>query len=1026
MSEKNAMSDLPPDGAPTGLEDSRDREPDSPSGDAGVSFSDIFDRAVTAPRVAEFAAPTTENNPLWTSAYEALARITGHSQQLPSNEDQRSNVRRQDTRAEVAPAVQAPHISDANRRVLPPPSIQRDDAPPVISFRSDKDFRTQASLPSTAESTPILKLAANPDLDSIPGAEKLAKGKASIHDSWQPATVTQTFNPSVDLSDMATQFKVSKASLSDFKKTPDTAAGANPFVTTVDGSAFKSSAGEAKRIEAAAREMPPTQMGSSFPDNSYTTMSASQDSWKTMALAKGNTGFNEAMKIAAVGNGKLGEPMTASTPFRDFGGTGGTINRQITGEPGFVPASYLASKGNDFKKMEDTNLRGTSGSDLTAMMTGPTDKYGYNQMWAKLNEPSFGNTGVLTSKPNDHKFGSDFNSQLLSRDQSAGPITKDYFGKDLTGISSADRQIAGNPFLSEKPINGLTSGSNPFMSDKVTSLVGTSSERLAGLGLASANTEKLATLSQNGAATFIRVATENTVGNVTISANADLALTRALVKPVSADITVRSDAAATTLSSRALNINIEKTTTSAPTLGTGIKLVMANNIAADTTRVASPSTAMEVRGFAPADKVPGVTLASTTMHSDRVLSDRALASRMLTAPITALPQQLADRVASAIGEPTPATTMAARTALLTGETGIMLGNRLLNLPIDRLATTANGTQSALTRGNGIFTIENASGTTNASRVVSFAPERNPGTQPAATLGERAVNAAANPALSANDRAIRTVNLAGATERGAAIVGSGERAHGHNGVNTDRVVKAIDQGNGDRAGAQPVVGTGRANIRDITAHGVRDGLIDKSNLQIGLADNLVAVGSKVIALKPLHQISENDKRYLTGIELAAGIVALAAIARARSIEASADDENKEGSDDEVQAAQTSDDYDSNVIQRPKHMVQPGETLTTIAEEYYNDANLAWLILSLNKGKVAESWKGDICYVEVNGRQELELPVGEDISHFYKVMAGRFKDKRIVTSVRQSHMDQEIVTLAFRNVVGRGRRLQSASS
>jgi hypothetical protein len=204
------------------------------------------------------------------------------------------------------------------------------------------------------------------------------------------------------------------------------------------------------------------------------------------------------------------------------------------------------------------------------------------------------------------------------------------------------------------------------------------------------------------------------------------------------------------------------------------------------------------------------------------------------------------------------------------------------------------------------------------------------------------------------------------------------------------------------------------------------LIDKSNLQIGLSDKLVTVGSRVVALKPLHQISENDKLFLTGIELAAGIVALAAIARARSTEASADDENKEGSDDELQAAQTSDDYDSNVIQRPKHMVQPGETLTTIAEEYYNDANLAWLILSLNKGKVAESWKGDICYVEVNGRQELELPVGEDISQFYKVMAGRFKDKRIVTSVRQLHMDQELVTLAFRNVVGRGRRLQSASS
>jgi hypothetical protein len=574
--------------------------------------------------------------------------------------------------------------------------------------------------------------------------------------------------------------------------------------------------------------------------------------------------------------------------------------------------------------------------------------------------------------------------------------------------------------------------------------------------------------------------TEHAIGVTTTAVTADNAMAGALAKPMAADTITRAQ---TELASAAQTVKGTNNSSAVnnlsavqdKSLSTGNKvatdksvtvLAAANDPVLSAANASSaigigPALKLAMASAAPVEKAATAQIAPTQIAAaDKIptaitqLSNAAFHGDRLATTPTALPAQLSDRVSLLLAEKEQAS-----------QNNLVLGNRQSALPADRIAATLGG-QSNSSAG---FTADAAQLAERArmtasqlnptdrqltvtfatpGKAMSFAPDRTVGAvdDRAATLipinasnlaPDRTVGAVDNRAATAaasgtahtsiiDVRGIRPAVTAG--ERTPGQVSATDRGQQTNA--NERAIKAVDMG-GDRGAHAPHHIAGHApSGRDLIPHGTRNSaLTDKAQLQIGLTcDKVLNMGNKLVALKPLHQISENDKRYLTGIELALGLVALTAVARARATEgresAEEDESPAEGSDGELSTAQISDDYDANVIQRPKHMVQPGETLTTIAEEYYNDARLAWLILSLNKGKVSETWKGDICYVEVNGRQELELPVGEDIATFYKVSAGKYNEKRLVSSVRQSHMDQELVTLAFDNVVGR--RLQSASS
>ncbi len=107
-----------------------------------------------------------------------------------------------------------------------------------------------------------------------------------------------------------------------------------------------------------------------------------------------------------------------------------------------------------------------------------------------------------------------------------------------------------------------------------------------------------------------------------------------------------------------------------------------------------------------------------------------------------------------------------------------------------------------------------------------------------------------------------------------------------------------------------------------------------------------------------------------------------------------------------------------IVRRRYMVQPGDSLNSIAGDQLGDEVLAWLLLEINVGAIQHQWNGSICVAEMVGRQEIELPTPEEVAEFYKTRpARRFRDKRLVSSVKQTEMDRQLVFETFSRVIGR---------
>lgn len=188
----------------------------------------------------------------------------------------------------------------------------------------------------------------------------------------------------------------------------------------------------------------------------------------------------------------------------------------------------------------------------------------------------------------------------------------------------------------------------------------------------------------------------------------------------------------------------------------------------------------------------------------------------------------------------------------------------------------------------------------------------------------------------------------------------------------------------------------------------------------------------------------EQRYLTGIELLlAGLATISAVARhrgeqkaaSRLVDSSQDAVNclpgltldSYGDDTDESLIEVSMKYKLGneerpaILSRPKYLVQPGDTLVSIAEDVLHDAQLAWLILQINRGSIASNWNGNLCMAELNARQEIELPVAQDIVEFYRSRPSvQYKNKRLITTVKEAAFDRELLVSNFRNVI------QTASS
>jgi hypothetical protein len=107
----------------------------------------------------------------------------------------------------------------------------------------------------------------------------------------------------------------------------------------------------------------------------------------------------------------------------------------------------------------------------------------------------------------------------------------------------------------------------------------------------------------------------------------------------------------------------------------------------------------------------------------------------------------------------------------------------------------------------------------------------------------------------------------------------------------------------------------------------------------------------------------------------------------------------------------------VLCRPSWLIAEGDTLIKIAEEHFSDPYIGWLIADLNKGNSQEHLMDGKRIVEFQSRQQITLPVWQDIVEFYGSMPAEARPENLVTIVSSTQIDREVVNSVLGPIIGR---------
>lgn len=103
-------------------------------------------------------------------------------------------------------------------------------------------------------------------------------------------------------------------------------------------------------------------------------------------------------------------------------------------------------------------------------------------------------------------------------------------------------------------------------------------------------------------------------------------------------------------------------------------------------------------------------------------------------------------------------------------------------------------------------------------------------------------------------------------------------------------------------------------------------------------------------------------------------------------------------------------------RPKTLISLDDTLASIAEAFYHDANLGWLIADLNLTWSKETWVDGKRIVEFKNRQQVILPLWEDVMCFYSRRPSNADPENLVTVVVETAIDRELLDSELSTVIG----------
>lgn len=259
-----------------------------------------------------------------------------------------------------------------------------------------------------------------------------------------------------------------------------------------------------------------------------------------------------------------------------------------------------------------------------------------------------------------------------------------------------------------------------------------------------------------------------------------------------------------------------------------------------------------------------------------------------------------------------------------------------------------------------------------------------------------------------------------------------------GLGTDGFNSTQQQGNRIRFDGRTGNPTGRSAGIDVK--GIRGSAFDQQLVgPIGATGN--KLNDRTITFKNGRlDVSSSGKRYLTGVEIAlAAALAAAAIAKKRPEDDLTDDdlakgqlnELLEGSGDEQKDIKSAKDSmyfrqsvaAANLFQRPTHLVQPNESLISIAEDYFNDSDVAWLIADINAANIIQHFEDGKRIVELKSRQEIQLPLPSEITDFFATKSKEHKGDLIVTIIVESQIDTELLNNFLGTVVGAAQTAQA---
>ncbi|HEY9790302.1 MAG TPA: hypothetical protein V6D22_07885, partial [Candidatus Obscuribacterales bacterium] len=184
---------------------------------------------------------------------------------------------------------------------------------------------------------------------------------------------------------------------------------------------------------------------------------------------------------------------------------------------------------------------------------------------------------------------------------------------------------------------------------------------------------------------------------------------------------------------------------------------------------------------------------------------------------------------------------------------------------------------------------------------------------------------------------------------------------------------------------------------------------------------------VVTARSMVFTPDSNKRFMTGAEIALGVVLVAgAIAKAK--EHAAEDREKQ----EEAAAEATDavsrrrkDPDSinyfqkltaNNSTRASWIVGTGDTLTSLGDRFYEDARVGYLIAQINRELSQQHRIDGKLVVQLFTRQTIYLPNKEDLQQFYGRDLSELKAENLVTIVSEREFDRQLVNMIMNRAMG----------